>query len=335
MNTRQLTYVLSIAETGNLSAAAKELGVSQPALSKYLAELEDELGTELFLRYKKQLYPTAAGKIYLEAATRIIGVKEQTYQIISELSNGYQKTLHIGVTPLRGSIAIAQIFNQFHRRYPNVKIEMKERYMAGLRRAIQDHSVELALGTCNDPDDPDIIHTSFHEEELVLFVPSFHPLAYQASQDLDHLTAIDIRKFQDTPFLLATENSTIRQTADMIFQQNQMQPTVVYESDNNLILKHMADQGAGVALLGRGHVEHSKNLVYFSLKPSYSVHMTIMSAPDHILSEEERFLIYLNYLQESKRANYRFNPNANAKRLLKEYELYDTERRTHTWTPKS
>ena len=70
MNTRQLTYVLSIAETGNLSAAAKELGVSQPALSKYLAELEDELGTELFLRYKKQLYPTAAGKIYLEAAKR-------------------------------------------------------------------------------------------------------------------------------------------------------------------------------------------------------------------------------------------------------------------------
>ena len=121
----------------------------------------------------------------------------------------------------------------------------------------------------------------------------------------------------------------------MIFQQNQMQPTVVYESDNNLILKHMADQGAGVALLGRGHVEPSKNLVYFSLKPSYSVHMTIMSAPDHILNEEERFLIYLNYLQESKRANYRFNPNANAKRLLKEYELYDTERRTHTWTPKS
>ena len=57
MNTRQLTYVVSIAETGNLSAAAKELGVSQPALSKYLAELEDELGTELFLRYKKQLYP--------------------------------------------------------------------------------------------------------------------------------------------------------------------------------------------------------------------------------------------------------------------------------------
>ena len=44
MNTRQLSYILSIAETGSLSAAAKELGVSQPALSKYLSELEEEFG---------------------------------------------------------------------------------------------------------------------------------------------------------------------------------------------------------------------------------------------------------------------------------------------------
>ena len=133
MNTRQLSYILSIAETGSLSAAAKELAISQPALSKYLSELEEELGTELFLRHKKHLYPTSAGKVYLDAAKRIIAVKEQTYQMIAELSGGYQKTITIGVTPLRGSIAIARIFTQFHRRYPNVKIEMKEHYMAGLR----------------------------------------------------------------------------------------------------------------------------------------------------------------------------------------------------------
>ena len=335
MNTRQLSYVLSIAETGSLSAAARELHISQPALSKYLSELEEELGTELFLHHKKHLYPTSAGKIYLEAANRIIAVKEQTYQIISELSSGYQKTITIGVTPLRGSIAIARIFNQFHRRYPNVKIEMKERYMAGLRKAVLDHSVDLALGTCNDPDETDIVHTSFHEEDLVLFVPSFHPLAYQASQDLDHLTSIDIRKFQDTPFLLATESSTIRQTADVIFQQNQMQPTVVYEADNNLILKHMAAQGAGIAILSRNHIEPSKNLVYFNMKPNYSVHLTIMSAVDHVLSEEERFLIILNYLQEAENRNYRFNPNQNARELIDEFQLYNAERRAHIWTPRS
>lgn len=335
MNTRQLSYILSIAETGSLSAAAKELGVSQPALSKYLSELEEELDTELFLRHKKQLYPTSAGKVYLDAAKRIIAVKEQTYQMIAELSGGYQKTITIGVTPLRGSIAIARIFTQFHRRYPNVKLEMKEHYMAGLRKAILDHTVDLALGTCNDPEEAGIVHTSFHEEDLVLFVPSFHPLAYQASRDLAHLTSIDIRKFQDTPFLLATENSTIRQTADMIFQQNQMQPTVVYEADNNLILKHMAAQGAGITILARNHMEPSKNLVYFNFKPNYSVHLTIMSAIDHVLSEEERFLIVLNYLQEADNPNFRFNPNQNAQELIEEFQLYNPEKRNHIWTPRS
>ena len=335
MNTKQLTYILSIAETGSLSAAARELHISQPALSKYLAELEEELGTELFLSHKKQLYPTAAGRIYLEAAARIIAVKEQTYQTISELSEGYQKTITVGVTPLRGSIAIAKIFNQFHRRYPNIKIELKEHYMAGLRKAIQEHRVDLALGTCNDPEETGICHTTFHEEELVLFVPSFHPLAYQASHDLEHLTAIDIKKFQDTPFILGTHCSTIRHTADMIFRQNQMNPTIVYESDNNLILKNMAAQGVGIAILSRNHIEPSKNLVYFSMKPKYSVHLTVMSAPDHILTEEELYLILLNYQMESENKGYHFNPNQRAKELMEEFQLCHNERQVLTWTQKS
>ena len=62
MNTRQLTYVLSIAETGNLSAAAKELGVSQPALSKYLAELEDELGRNYSFVIKNSCIQPLQGK---------------------------------------------------------------------------------------------------------------------------------------------------------------------------------------------------------------------------------------------------------------------------------
>lgn len=121
----------------------------------------------------------------------------------------------------------------------------------------------------------------------------------------------------------------------MIFQQNQMQPTVVYEADNNLILKHMAAQGAGITILSRNHMEPSKNLVYFNFKPNYSVHLTLMSAIDHILSEEERFLIVLNYLQEADNPNFRFNPNQNAQELIEEFQLYNPEKRNHIWIPRS
>lgn len=324
MNTKQLSYILTIAEQGNLLAASKVLGISQPALSKYLNALEDELGTDLFLRHNKRLYLTYAGKIYTEAASRIIAVKEQTYQMISALSEGYQKTITVGVTPLRGAVAMARIFNQFHRRYPHVNLQFKEHYQAQLKQAVLNRSVNFALGTCIDLESPDLTYYSAHEEDLILFVPSFHPLAPLASPDLEHLTSIEISKFQDTPFLIGEKGSTIRQMADIIFQQNHMEPTIVYKTDNNLILKNMAQNGAGVTLLARAHMEPSKSLVYFQLKPNYSMHLAVMAPKNQTLSEEERYLIALNFAAEKGNPNYRLNPNPEAQSLLDEFPIPDS-----------
>lgn len=320
MNTRQLSYIISISEYGNLSAAAASLGISQPALSKYLANLESELGTDLFLRHKKKFYPTAAGKIYIEAARRIISVKEQTCQMITSLSGGYQKTITVGITPLRGAVALARIFPHFHKRYPYIKIAMKEQYPADLRQSVLNSSVVLALRTCIDLEDPEVLFISAHEEDVVLFVPSFHPLAPLANPDPENLTPIEIDRFQDTPFLIGKPGSTIRQLTDIIFRENQMQPTTVYESDNNLILKNMAQNGAGITLLSRSHMEPCSSLVYFRLKPDYSMHLSIMVAKDRQLSEEERYLIALNFAAETN-PNYRLNPCPIAQEIMDEFKI--------------
>lgn len=326
MNTRQLSYIIAIEEKGNLSAASKALSISQPALSKYLSELEDELGTELFLRHKKKLYPTAAGRIYLDAARQIISVKNRTYQMIASLSGENQKTITIGVTPLRGAISIAKIFPLFRQRYPNVNIAFVELYAAGLRKSVIDHSVDLALGTCIELEEPDIQHIVAFQEDLILFVPSFHPLAPLANRDLNHLTPIDIRRFVDTPFLTGGRQSTIRQLSDLIFQQNHMQPTIVYEADNNLILKNMVQNGAGACLLSRSHAEPSDRVVYFSLTPNYHTNLTVMVSKDHILSEEERYLIALNFGSQFGNPNYFYNPTPLAKKILEEFHISDASR---------
>lgn len=320
MNTKPLSYIISIAEHQNLSAAASALGVSQPALSKYLSELEEELGTDLFLRHKKRLYLTAAGKIYVEAARRIISVKDQTYQMISSLSGNYQKTITVGVTPLRGAVAMAKIFPYFHKRYPHVNLAMKEQYPADLRQSVLNHSVDLALRTCIDMEDPEVLFISAHEEDMVLFVPSFHPLAPLAGPDLEHLASIEIQKFQDTPFLIGKQGSTIRQLIDIIFRQNGMQPTIVYESDNNLILKNMAENGAGITLLSSSQMEPKSSLVYFRLKPNYSMHLAIMAPKNQALSEEERYLIALNFASET-RPRYRLNPCPLAREIMDEFKI--------------
>lgn len=321
MNTKQLSYIISIAEHQSLSAASVKLGVSQPALSKYLSELEEELGTELFLRHKKRLYLTSAGKIYVDAARRIITVKNQTYQTIAALSGQVQRSLIVGVTPLRGAISIARIFTDFRRQFPDVNITFKEQYTAELRQSVISRSVHMALGTCIDLEDPELLQISAHKEDLLLFVPSFHPLASLASSDLEHPAAIDIRSFQDTPFLLCGKGSTLRKLNEEVFRQNQMNPTIIYESNNNLLLKNMVQNGAGTCLLPRSLAAPSRDIVYFSLKPNYYTHLSVMVAKDRVLSEEERYLIALIFASQQSNPNYRFRPSPLAKEIIDEFTL--------------
>ena len=121
-----MEYVLAIAREKNISGAARRVGISQPTMSIFLSNLERELGTDLFYRKKKKLTPTPAGHIYLSAAVKILDVKMQTYQTVYRLTHEQQETITVGATPLRGSIMVAQIFTKFNRRFPNVKVEIRE-----------------------------------------------------------------------------------------------------------------------------------------------------------------------------------------------------------------
>ncbi|MDO4620455.1 MAG: LysR family transcriptional regulator [Lachnospiraceae bacterium] len=322
MNVRQLRYLTAIHEYKSLSLAASSLGISQPALSKYLTELERELGTELFFRYKKKLLPTPAGSIYLKAAEEIISVKEQTYQTISEMKHGYRGTITVGVSPLRGTVSIAHSFPAFRRRYPDINLVLREGYTQELRNAVLDHKVDLALGTCLDLEEDGFRYISCHTEEPVLFVPSFHPLAKKAGPDLNKLKTVDLREFADTPFLLSSEGSTYRRLTDKLFADCGIHPTVVYESKNNLLLRHMAESGAGVVILGNSQIVESDSLVYFRIRPTQLISVAVITAQDVPLTDAVRYLTALTLSAEFSEKNYQYRSDPLAEEILKEFGLF-------------
>ena len=94
-----MSYVTAIAEEGNLSRAGKRLGVSQPTLSVFLSRLERELGTDLFYREKKKLTLTPAGRIYVDAARKILRVRDQTYQAIYQLTHEQREIITVEPHP--------------------------------------------------------------------------------------------------------------------------------------------------------------------------------------------------------------------------------------------
>ena len=93
MNLKEQQYIVTLANYGNMTQAAKKLGVTQPALSSYLAGVENGLGFPLFERTGRRLIPTYLGEVYLEKARKILALGEEFQQQVGQVISGYQGRL--------------------------------------------------------------------------------------------------------------------------------------------------------------------------------------------------------------------------------------------------
>lgn len=122
MDLKKLEHILRIAEEKNISRAAERLFISQPALNLQLLNLERELGTKLFARKGNECSVTEAGRIYVEAARKMMNMKKDCYAKIAELSQLHNEEIAIGATGLQGDYMMCYIFQKFHESHPNVKL---------------------------------------------------------------------------------------------------------------------------------------------------------------------------------------------------------------------
>ncbi|WP_432627774.1 LysR family transcriptional regulator [Brotaphodocola sp.] len=322
MNLKTMSYLVAIAETGTLSGAGRKLGISQPTLSAFLSGLELELGIDLFVRNKKQLIPTPAGRIYLDAAKKILAIQEQTLQSIHQLSVTPTETIQIGVTPLRGSAMAAQIFSKFSQKFPMVRLEMREGYMRDLREMVRNGSVSCSLGTCFDTESTDFDYVTLFREEIVLGVPAFHPLASRAEnrEPGQRFAQVSIEELADSPFILMSPGSSVRSVSDYIFKQAGFHPTVVFESGNNIVIRNMVGGGAGAGFLPLSFaIEHTSDIVYFSLSPRIALDLCVILRKNYVLSESERYFIYLMICHDLQNPIYTTDFNAIARSIWEEF----------------
>lgn len=314
MQIKNMSYIIALAETGTLSDAGKRLGVSQPTLSVFLANLEQELGMDLFIRDKKKLLLTPAGRIYLDAARRILATQEQTLHSIRQLTASTPIEIRIGVTPLRGSEIASKIFSQFSARYPHVRLRLQDGYMNGLQKMLLNGTCSFSLGTCFDTESTDFDYITLFREEVVIAVPAFHPLALRCTvppeDPAKSLPQAAPRELLDSPFILMTPGSSVRKISDYIFAQAGFIPTVVFESGNNTVVQNMVRGGSGIGFLPRSLTRpNDPDIAYLSLAPRCFLDLCIILKKGTVLTESERYFIYLMMLNDRK--NPYFTPDFN------------------------
>ncbi len=306
MTTRQLYYLVTIADLGTLSGAAQILGISQPALSKFLAEYEDSLGFHLFLRYHRVLTPTAVGRYVISCAQKILDEQTRMLQSLRTLTDNGQFMIRLATAPNRGAILYSHIYKPFSRRYPEISLSLTELFAKEQPGAIQYGQIDLAIGSGDTS--KKVSDIPFAYEELLLALPRSHPLADRKK--------ISLTELKDTPFVLQGPHHNIRTLADRLFKEAGFSPVVTFESNDVLLVDSMLHQAVGAGFVSKAHVAPCKELVYLSLDPPVFQNLHLRYPLGHILTEPEQFLAGLLMRERLSDARYTASSSKEAKELI-------------------
>ncbi|MGP1589389.1 MAG: LysR family transcriptional regulator [Oribacterium sp.] len=292
MDVKACHYLLALEEQRSISAAARALGLSQPALSKFLSLTERQLGQQLFIR-SSPLLPTEAGRIYLSACREILNVRQRSYASIFRLGTAPQQILTIGVTPYRGSRVFSEIFPSFTERFPHVQLHLRECYMREMKEAIRRGELDLSLGTLTSEDETHLCFASSSYEELCLSVPLSHPAASGSDDSATLFPTTELQRFSDAPFVMWGAETTNARVIESYMSRFHFSPTVIYTGNNALLVNELLKTGIGVGLIPRSFCKPHENRVYFSLWPPVQTFIGIFYQKERILSPAERYFIFL------------------------------------------
>ncbi|CAK9891234.1 MULTISPECIES: LysR family transcriptional regulator [Pseudomonas] len=239
MEFKQLRSFLEVVHRGGFTQAAQTLHISQSAVSKQVAQLEQDLGVPLLERQGSQLHLTAAGKIVLERGEAMLRLRQELLSELDDLSQLARGELRLGL-PLLGSDALfARLFAEYRRRYPNISIQLFEGGSRSVEQAVL--SGELELGGSLTPSDPAFACQPFCNEPLDALLPIDHPLATAGQVSLAQLA--------DTPFLLYQRSFVLNDRLLGACQQLGFVPKEGGRSGQADFLAALVAAGQGVVLL--------------------------------------------------------------------------------------
>ena len=176
------TVFYHLAKTPNTTKVAEALGLSQPAISKSIKELERELSVTLFHREKGRMQLTETGKYLLDAITPLLQKEREILFEIGKLRDTFSGTLHIGASTTLAQYVLPELLSDFIRRNPGIHIHLSSGNTGQIEQEVIAGNLHLAFieGT---PTQPEIRYIPFISDEIVLVGPASNPLPEQITPE--------------------------------------------------------------------------------------------------------------------------------------------------------
>ncbi len=252
-----------VAKNGNITQAASELMISQPAVSKAIKTLERDLGTVLFNRKNDGVSLNAAGELLFDKIKRSMDLIVSAEQDLNNLNNMEQGIINIGAGNTIMQRYLMPYIKEFHKLYPNINIMVHTVVTPELIKRAQLGLVDIVFTHLpnNVPDNYDIIYIKKLHDILVVNKDSEYKDKVISKKDLETL-----------PLILLPFTASNRKNFDKFCKTNNLVIHPLMEIGNDIIVEECAQGGLGVGLVVKEYVQNKlDNNELFELKTKFTL----------------------------------------------------------------
>jgi LysR family nitrogen assimilation transcriptional regulator len=250
MNVRHWQHFLAIAELQSLTRAADRIGVPQPVLSREMRELESSLGSKLLTRHARGVALTPAGETFRKRATAILRDIDHIGDEIAASDRAISGRLSFGMPPSMAGLLTGPMVAQFHQRFPQVQLHLREATSMEIRNGLVGR--ELDLGILTTPlIEPQLALRPLIDEPMVLVGP--------AECDLDPSQPVAIAQVAALSLILPTRPNSTRILLEHAMESIGKTPAVAIETDSAPI-GDLVRRGLGYAVLPSCYIASHRHL---------------------------------------------------------------------------
>ena len=242
---RHLRYFVAVAEAENvLRAATQKLHVSQPAVSRQIRDLEDELGVQLFERTGKSVQLTVAGSLFLKEARAVLDRADEAVRNVRDFAQAGETELHVGYSLTPSGHILSATMRAFQKAMPNVHVKLHDWSNEEIAVGLRDGPLKVALVARALERGPfrDFRFEELLREHVRLAVPPNHPFARRRS--------VSLADAAQQPFVGLTREdfSDYHRYLASLFASVKNKPRVIEEHDSMTSVVSAVEAGTGVAV---------------------------------------------------------------------------------------
>jgi DNA-binding transcriptional LysR family regulator len=242
MNLNHLAIFHAVAQTGSMTLGAERLGISQPAVSKQVQELERALGVPLFDRIGRRVHLSQAGETLADYARRLFALAREAEEAMADVRAGGRGRLAIGASTTIGTYLLPGVLADFWRWHPRVELLVQVENTEQVHRRLAGHELDLGL-TEGPVEEEDLEAEVIHRDELVLIAAPGHRLAGQGR--------VALSAVREEPFILREPGSGTRAVEERALARLKLPVRAVMVLGSTEAIKRVVAEGVGLAIVSR------------------------------------------------------------------------------------